>query len=254
VARLRRLRQATERGHPIGRIAELAEDQLSALLADASERQNRAAANAFVRRILEAAASFRPGECERALTLAISLLPPDQLIEDVLEPALVQVGERWHTGEFSIAQERLVSACVRRHVGLVIDAYERLSRGPTIVFATLPGEAHELGLLMSALLAASKGFRCQYLGPDLPAHELAQYANQVNAVAIAVSLVLRPIPPSLRSDLESLRARTRAGTEILIGGAATTALAPDELPQRCTCVRNRAEFEERLNLLADAHD
>ncbi|HSN71883.1 MAG TPA: MerR family transcriptional regulator, partial [Steroidobacteraceae bacterium] len=47
VVRLRRLREATERGHPIGRIAGLTDAQLSALLADLPERQNRAAANAF---------------------------------------------------------------------------------------------------------------------------------------------------------------------------------------------------------------
>jgi len=254
VARLRRLRHATERGHPIGRIAELTDDQLSALLAEAPERQNRAAANAFVQRILDAATNFRPTECERALTLAISLLPAAQLIEHVLEPALVQVGERWHAGEFSIAQERLVSACVRRHVGLVLDAYERLSRGPLIVFATLPGEAHELGLLMSALLAASKGFRSQYLGPGLPARELAQYANRVNAAAIAISLVLRPVPSSVRPDLESLRAEVHPGAAILVGGAAMIGLAPDVLPRGCTGVHNQTDFEERLNLLVDAHD
>ncbi len=76
VLRLRRLREATERGHPIGRLAGLSDDALASVLDESSDRRTRAASNAFVARILEAAQRFRTAECEQALTLAIAMLSP----------------------------------------------------------------------------------------------------------------------------------------------------------------------------------
>ncbi|MDQ1346235.1 MAG: MerR family transcriptional regulator, light-induced transcriptional regulator, partial [Pseudomonadota bacterium] len=165
VLRLRRLREATERGHPIGRLAELSEESLAQLLNEAPDRRTRATSSAFVERILEAAKEYRSAECEQALTLAIAMMPPQRLVSDVLQPLLREVGERWHRGEFAISQERLVSTIVRRHVGLMLDTYDRTARHQAIVFATLPGERHELGLLMSAMICASRGFKTHYLGP-----------------------------------------------------------------------------------------
>ena len=48
VLRLRRLREATERGHPIGRLAGLSDDGLASLLDESTDRRVRAASNAFV--------------------------------------------------------------------------------------------------------------------------------------------------------------------------------------------------------------
>jgi DNA-binding transcriptional MerR regulator len=252
VARLRRLREATERGHPISRIASLTDIELARLLSDVPERQNRAAANAFVRRMVDAAANFKPIDCEQALTLAISLLPAAQLVEEVLEPVLREVGERWHSGEFSIAQERLVSACVRRQVALVLDSYERLARGPAIVFATLPGERHELGLLMSALIAATRGLRCHYLGPDLPASDLVHYVLRVDAAVAAISVVLGANLRVLHDDLDTLATGLGPSRQVWIGGASAAGLSRLELPRGCVVIDDRAGFEQHLDLLADA--
>src|SRR5512134_2931354 len=54
VLRLRRLREATERGHPIGRLAQLSEEDLAQLLSDGPDRRSRATSSAFVERILAA--------------------------------------------------------------------------------------------------------------------------------------------------------------------------------------------------------
>jgi DNA-binding transcriptional MerR regulator len=59
VLRLRRLREATERGHPIGRLSRLDERELAELLEAPAESRTNAAAEALVQRMLEAAAGFR---------------------------------------------------------------------------------------------------------------------------------------------------------------------------------------------------
>lgn len=249
VLRLRRLREATERGHPIGRLAELSDDGLAALLSDSSDRRARATTSAFVERILEAAQRFRSVECEQALTLAIAMLPPPQLVTDVLQPLLREVGDRWHRGEFAISQERLVSTVVRRHVGLMLDAYDRSARGAPIVFATLPGERHELGLLTSAMMCASRGFKAHYLGPDLPPAEIARFAREVDAAVVALSVVLQDRMPEVPAQLAELAANLPDSTGIWLGGYAARELPRDQLPPRCVVLADGAELEQRLEML-----
>ena len=138
--------EVTEHGHPIGRLVQMDEPGLLALLHEPGPSAAPVhAPSAFVQRALEAAERYSSASCEQALTLAISLLSPARLIDEVLEPLLREVGARWHSGQFSIAQERMVSTSVRKHVGLIVETYDRAARRQSIVFATLPGERHELG-------------------------------------------------------------------------------------------------------------
>lgn len=250
VLRLRRLREATERGHPIGRLAGLSDDSLASLLDESPDRRGRAASNAFVDRMLEAAQDFRTAECEQTLTLAIAMLPPHQLVRDVLQPLLREVGERWHRGDLAISQERLVSTIVRRNLGLMLNAFDRNAQRPAIVFATLPGERHELGLLMSAMLCASRGFKPHYLGPDLPAEEIARFAREVDADVVALSVVLRDKLAELPMQLGALVDALPERTSVWLGGAASHGLPNAALPRRCAVLTDPAELEQRLEMLA----
>jgi DNA-binding transcriptional MerR regulator/methylmalonyl-CoA mutase cobalamin-binding subunit len=250
VLRLRRLREATERGHPIGRLAGLSDDGLASLLDESTDRQVRAASNAFVERILESAQRFRTAECEQALTLAIAMLPPLQLVSEVLQPLLREVGERWHRGELAISQERLVSTIVRRNVGLMLDTYDRSARRAAVVFATLPGERHELGLLMSAMVCASRGFKVHYLGIDLPPGEIARFARESGAVGVALSVVLQDRLADLPAQLSELASGLPESAQVWLGGSSARVLARDQLPPNCVVLQDGAELEQRLVMLA----
>jgi methanogenic corrinoid protein MtbC1 len=162
---------------------------------------------------------------------------------------LREVGERWHRGEFAISQERLVSSTVRRHVALMLDSYDRSARRPPIVFATLPGERHELGLLTSAMLCASRGFKVHYLGPDLPAAEIARFARETAATVVAISVVLHEQLAAVPAQLEELAAGLPPETVIWLGGAAARTLPHDTLPERCVVLQDGAELEQRLEML-----
>jgi DNA-binding transcriptional MerR regulator len=248
VLRLRRLREGTERGHPISRLAPLSDERLTALLGAPADERARGAADAFVQRILEAAEQFRTAECEQAVTLAVAVLPPQRLVSEVLQPLLTEVGNRWHRGEFAISQERLVSKVVSRHIRLMLDTYDRAARRETVLFATLPGERHELGLLMSAMLCASHGFKVHYLGTDLPAVEIARFAREVGASVVALSVVLQQRVDELPAELAALADALPAGTAIWLGGSAAALLAGRELPGSCELLRDCADFERRLEL------
>jgi MerR family transcriptional regulator, light-induced transcriptional regulator len=248
VVRLRRLREATDRGHPISRLAPLSDERLAALLDAPPDQRAQGTAHALVERILGAAQDFRAADCEQAITLAVAMLPPPRLVTEVLQPLLREVGDRWHRGELSIAHERLVSNIVARHVGLMLDAYDRAARRESFVFATLPGERHELGLLMSAMICASRGFKVHYLGADLPPAEIARFTREVGASVIAISVVLQEGLADMPLQLAQLAAALPPDTAIWIGGSASPRLASEPLPANCVLLRDGTEFEQRLEM------
>lgn len=249
VSRLRRLRETTARGHPIGKIAHLSNDALSRLLSEQPSTGGDAAAQSLVARILAAVSKYRPAECDQVMAMAFALLPPFEVVRNVLAPALREVGERWHRGELSIAQERIASNCARRQLGALLHTFNSVSRGPVVVFATLSGERHELGILMYAALAASLRLRAYYLGPDLPPEEAARCALKVSAAAVAISMVMGDAVESGLEQLQGLRRQLPSTVEIWIGGQASNEIDTALFPPASIRMTAAGDFEQRVELL-----
>lgn len=254
VIRLRKLREATERGHAISKLARYSDEEIARLLAepDARSGSTSAASRSFAEQMLSAALNYRPDECDQALSMALALLPLRSVVTSVLSPVLIDIGERWHDGRATIAQERILSAAVRKQVSAVIDTYNRIATGPTLVLTTVSGERHEIGLLMGALLASSRGVRCQYLGPDVPGADIAVFAEKVGASAVALSFVNRDALAQTLPELATLARELPAQIELWAGGSATGQLAPADVPGRVLLLADIAAFENQVELLVGA--
>lgn len=251
VSRLRRLRETTDRGHQIGKIAHLSNEDLGFLLSGPQGgRPDTAAAQTLVRRILYSVDQFQPTECEQIMAMAFALLPAADAARDVLAPALHEVGDRWHRGEFTIGQERIASSAARRQLTSLLTTFGSTARGPSVVFATLSGEQHELGILMHAAMAASLMLRAYYLGPDVPAEEIGNYARRVNACAVAISMVMSDAVDTTLLQLKVLRRNLPANIEIWIGGAGASSIDPAHFPAGSIHMAARGDFEQRVALLA----
>jgi len=246
VIRLRKLREATERGHPISRLARLAAEEVDSLLRATSGQPGTAPLQNVADQIIEAAADYRPADCDRLLATTLALLPLQVVVQDVLSPLMVEVGERWHRGELSIAQERIVSMALRKQLSSVLDTYSRIATGPIMVLATPSGERHELGILMCALLAAARNLRCHYLGPDLPMADLATYASRVNADVVVLSVLMND---GTAAQLAELSQYLPASIELWGGGTALGAAECPALPARLRQLGSLAEFDQAILLM-----
>ena len=91
---------------------------------------------------------------------------------------------------------------------------------PRIVVGTPASQLHELGAIMAAATAASLGWHPIYLGPSLPAHEIAGAALRNDAAAVALSIVYPEDDPNLARELTDLARLLPASTRILAGGRA----------------------------------
>ncbi len=250
VIRLKKLREATQNGHAISKLAKLSDEQLdtTALQAQSAEALENNA-SAFVQRMLKAAEHYQPDHCDHALSMAMALLPLRDVIKQVLSPVLKSVGERWHQGSFTIGQERIVTQCIEKHVTIALDNYNRITSGQPIVFATLGAERHEFGILMSALLAASHGFRCVYIGPEIPAEDLAVLVTRVNARALIMSFVFNKTANNQR-ELKKLLALCPSELPIWAGGKEAESLTAGITDQRLLVIKHFDRYEQELTLLA----
>jgi DNA-binding transcriptional MerR regulator/methylmalonyl-CoA mutase cobalamin-binding subunit len=249
VARLRLLRQAVALGHPIHRVARLGSVELENLLKEARADEPEQGLSELVARLLDAVANYRPDLSDEILGRAIAGLSPRDAVHFVLAPALAEAGSRWHAGEFSAAQEHLLTASVERLVMTTLHTFQKAARGPAMVFGTLAGERHAVGSLLAAFLAASQGLRCIYLGADLPPVELAQAAVRSGARVVVLSLTIAD--PAITKQLQRLIRELPAEIEVWLGGAAAQNPGDSSLPERCTRLNNFDDFLKCAEILRE---
>jgi DNA-binding transcriptional MerR regulator len=133
---------------PTAAAASPAVDQITAELSTALDAFDAAAAHAALDRL------FAAVSVEFALA-------------DVVMPYLRDLGDRWAAGTVTVAQEHFASNLIRgRLLGLAMDWGS--GGASSALLACLPGEAHDLGLIVFGLLIARRGWRVTFLGADTP--------------------------------------------------------------------------------------
>lgn len=132
----------------------------------------------------------------------------------VITPCLVEIGEGWHAGRIKIATEHFASQFIRGWLTALLQAYPFRPGKPRVLVGCAPGEFHEIGALMFALLARREGYRVEYLGPDVPVDDLVGYARAEHPALVCLSAGSPRSARELKrvdAALARLRPRTRFG-------------------------------------------
>jgi len=217
IERLTRLHRLTDRGHPIRHLAALDDDALDELF-EQGRQAGYGGVETLPARMLDAIADYQVDVFDRDLSVAITTLPVPVLVARVVAPLLREVGVRWADGRLAIAQERLVSSLLRARLLSVLNQHPR-ERRPRVLFATLPGESHELGLLGAALHAHDAGLPVLYLGTELPALEIARVVERVGAGAVALSSIDPGQARLALAELQVLHEALDPDVPVWVGGA-----------------------------------
>ena len=162
---------------------------------------------------------------ERLLNEALVEVGQTALLQQVLVPLIEAIGRLWHEGELRVAHEHVATAVIRTFLGNCTRPHSVAENSPTLVVTTPAGQMHELGAILAAAAAASHGWRVTYLGPCLPAEEIAGAAIQDKARAVAISLVYPEDDPRLEPELRRLRRLLPPEVALLIGGRAARSFA-----------------------------
>lgn len=254
--RLVLLKRLADLGHAPSRLARLDDDALEALalevlalevLARDGDRGGEDPAwdaAAIQSRLRRAAADGDIERFGRLIRFVLAEFAPLVAVEHYLAPVLGEIGALWAERRIGVGVEHALSEVVLRALHIQIDALRPASRGAPIGFATLGGERHEFGALMACYLAAARGCRTLYVGPDMPAADLAAVLLKNEVQLAVVGYVLPNLASALA--LKDLGRRLAGKVEIWLGGPAAGLDAFGPLPDDVAALHRFADFTARL--------
>lgn len=141
--------------------------------------------------LYQALLRFDEVESTHLLRESLSSLELITILQEVLIPCLVQIGDAWYRGEIGITVEHYASAFVRGTLMGLLQAYPYHRSAPLIMVGGAPTEHHEIGALMIAVLLRSRGYRVEFLGPDLPLEDLVDHAGYEKPQMIILTATTR---------------------------------------------------------------
>ncbi len=136
-------------------------------------------------------------------------------VDDVLLPAMRQVGVWWEMGHCDIAQERMTTEAVRAWLDRRSAFAPAPSRSRPILLACGPRDLHTIGLESMALLLRYEGWPCRVLGAHVPTVSVVAAAKATDAAAV---VIVSHLATGRRKAVESIEAVDAEGVTVFYAG------------------------------------
>jgi MerR family transcriptional regulator, light-induced transcriptional regulator len=204
---LRLMRDEIARGKRAGLAAQSVRE-LMGLTGDAAD---------FITAILSAAERHDPMSVRDQLAKAHATLGLAACLDEVLLPAMQQVGLWWETGRCDIDTEHLSTEAARGWLESLNDFAPPPSRPTTIVLACGPTDLHTVGLEALAVLLRYRQWPCRMLGArtSVPALTAAVAASGAGAV-----VVVSHLNNGRKRAIQAVHAANNLGVEVFYAGNA----------------------------------
>lgn len=156
---------------------------------------------------------------------------PAELLNQVLLPAINQVGEFFDQGKFFLPQLIASAEAMKNSIEVLEPLLQTGGTGeemPVVVIATVEGDIHDIGKNLVALMLKNHGFHVIDLGKDVPQAKILESAKEHHAEFIALSALMTTTMQRMR---EIVAAAKEEGitAKIIIGGAVITQEYADEI-------------------------
>jgi DNA-binding transcriptional MerR regulator/methylmalonyl-CoA mutase cobalamin-binding subunit len=178
----------------------------------------------LIQRFVDAAESSSPVETEAALDEMLGSGSFETVVDDLILPAAVALGDSWAAGRLHVAAEHAASASIARRLAAAFQA-AGVPGSPSVVVGLPPGARHELGALAFATALRRRGVGVLYLGADVTLDSWVAVVRQTRPKAAVVGVVSVADRDGATAVIEGLRAT--AVPIIAVGGSAA---GPDFLP------------------------
>jgi 5-methyltetrahydrofolate--homocysteine methyltransferase len=158
---------------------------------------------------------------EAALDAAGVREHPVRVLNEVLLPAMKEVGDKFGAGElilpFVLQSAEAMKKAVK-HLEQFLDRKEGYTKGK-VVLATVYGDVHDIGKSLVNTILSNNGYTVYDLGKQVPVNTIIEKAQEVGADAIGLSALLVSTSKQMPLCVQELD-RRGIKTPVLIGGAA----------------------------------
>ena len=163
----------------------------------------------------------RPEGIEALIDEALTRRPAVAVLNEVLLPAMKDVGDRFGAGELIlpfVLQSAEVMKKAVAHLEQFLEKKAGTTKG-TVVLATVYGDVHDIGKNLVKTILSNNGFTVHDLGKQVPVATVIEKAAAVNADAIGLSALLVSTSKQMPFCVEELH-RRNLSFPVIIGGAA----------------------------------
>ena len=145
-------------------------------------------------------------------------------INEVLVPALDEVGRRFEAGTFFLPQLMASAEAAKAGFETVRSASPSgtaaAGKGP-VVLCTVRGDIHDIGKNIVRMLLENYGFEVIDLGRDVPPQTVAEAVVERRARLVGLSALMTSTVPAMAETIELLRERA-PWCKVVVGGAVLT--------------------------------
>ncbi len=189
--------------------------------------QTEGAMKVFHRRLLDALIRRDIQNAENTFAEAVSVYIPDDLILDLIGPALTSVGDAWEKGEISVATEHLATNYLRQRLLMwMLSGPPPRSVGP-IVLACAPDEWHEGSLLVLGALLRRRRWPVAYLGQAVPLEDLASFVGDLRPPLVVLVAMMEDSALKLAQWSHYLPKAAQEGNPVIGYGGRIFTLQPE---------------------------
>ncbi|MGD0197851.1 MAG: homocysteine S-methyltransferase family protein [Solirubrobacteraceae bacterium] len=152
---------------------------------------------------------------------AVEKLGAVPTLNDVLLPAMKEVGDKFGAGELILPFVLQSAEVMKRAVARLeryLDRIEGYSKG-TVVLATVFGDVHDIGKSLVNTILTNNGYTVVDLGKQVPISAILDAAQEHDATAIGLSALLVSTSKQMPACIAELHERGLA-YPVLVGGAA----------------------------------
>ena len=146
---------------------------------------------------------------------------PVRVLNEVLLPAMKEVGDKFGAGELIlpfVLQSAEVMKKAVKHLEQFLEKAEGYTKGK-VVLATVYGDVHDIGKSLVNTILSNNGYTVYDLGKQVPVNTIIEKAVEVGADAIGLSALLVSTSKQMPLCVQELDRRGH-GFPVLIGGAA----------------------------------
>src|SRR6195952_5405830 len=158
---------------------------------------------------------------EAQIDAAVEKLGAVPVLNDVLLPAMKEVGDKFGAGELILPFVLQSAEVMKRAVSRLekyLDKIEGYTKG-TVILATVFGDVHDIGKSLVNTILSNNGYTVVDLGKQVPIQTILDAAQEHEATAIGLSALLVSTSKQMPACIEELH-NQGLDFPVLIGGAA----------------------------------
>lgn len=222
VRTLRWLKAQVDAGMSIGRASDLLQELCSnhqdPAFANAPAVEQPTSLTSIHKELYYALTQYNLSGATLSLQRAFSIYSLDQVLLDVVQPTLVEMGDAWHRGELPIAAEHFATQFCLQHLMSMLNASAPPYQSGTILAACAPGEMHQIGLLMLVVMLRWRGWDVKYFGQDLKLDRFEDTIQRLNPRLILFTATRVETAAALQEISDLFRKVPEPHPIVVVGG------------------------------------